>query len=178
MIPSWCETAMSQAALVPCGERTHDEERELVRRSGAVVAADPAGFAAAFYARLFARQPEMRLLFPPQHEVLGLKFSAMLVQLLETLDRPQELGQALQELGRRHRGYGAKFSHYLAMGEALIETLAERNGVAFDGRARLAWARLVSWVVYRMRHAATEPRRDPPLLRTRAAPGAITAEIG
>ena len=160
MIPSWCETAMSAAALAPCGERTRDEERELLQRTGAVVAADPAGFAATFYARLFARQPQLRLLFPPQHEAQGLKFAAMLSQLLALLERPQELSQALHELGRRHRGYGAKFAHYLAVGEALIETLAERNGPAFDAHARLAWARLVSWVVYRMRHAATEPRRE------------------
>jgi hemoglobin-like flavoprotein len=162
---------MSDAALLPCGERTRDEERELLQRTGAVLAADPDGFAAGFYARLFERQPQLRLLFPPGYDAHAGQLSLVLADLLDTLDRPQEAGRMLQELGRRHRGYGAKFAHYLAMGEALIETLAERNGAAFDAAARLAWARLVSWIVYRMRQAATEPRRVP------AASDAVTAEL-
>jgi eukaryotic-like serine/threonine-protein kinase len=162
VIPSWCETAMSPAALALGGERTENEERALVQHSGAVVAADPAGFARDFYERLFQRQPQLRLLFPVQLEPQGEKLSAMITQLLAALDRPLELGRTLQELGRRHRGYGAKFVHYLAVGEALIETLAERNGPAFDARTRLAWARLISFVVYRMRHADGAVRTRSP----------------
>jgi hemoglobin-like flavoprotein len=165
MMPSWCETAMSAAALAARGERTENEERSLLRRSGDAIAADPQGFAADFYARLFERQPELRLLFPPGFGPQQHKFAALLTQLLDALDRPQELGRSLADLGRRHRGYGAKFGHYLAVGEALIETLAARNGDAFCARTRLAWARLFSWVVYRMRHvdqdAARPARRDP-----------------
>ena len=147
---------MSAAALAPRGERTENEERALLRRSGEAVAADPAGFAADFYSRLFTRQPELRLLFPPGFETRQHKFAQLLTQLLEALDRPRELGRNLADLGRRHRGYGAKFVHYLAVGEALIETLAAHNGEAFCARTRLAWARLFSWVVYRMRDADQE----------------------
>lgn len=166
MIPSWCETAMSPAALAPRGERTENEERALLQRSGVAIAADPVGFTADFYARLFSRQPELRLLFPLGFEARQHKFAQMLTQLLDALDRPQELGRTLVELGRRHRGYGAKFVHYLAVGEALIETLAARNGEAFCARTRLAWARLYSWAVYRMRHAHQDgasraPRHEP-----------------
>lgn len=157
---------MSAAALAPLGERTETEERDLLRRSGAVVAADPAGFAAEFHARLFERRPELRLLFPPGFETRQHRFAQMLTQLLDALERPQELARTLVELGRRHRGYGAKFVHYLAVGEALIDTLAARNGEAFCARTRLAWARWFSWIVYRMRHAdqdgpALPARREP-----------------
>jgi hemoglobin-like flavoprotein len=161
MMPAWCEAAMSPAALAPRGERTENEERALLQRSGVAVAADPAGFAAEFYGRLFHRQPELRSLFPPGFEAQQHKFAHLLVQLLEAVDRPQELGRTLAELGRRHRGYGAKFVHYLAVGEALIETLAARNGESSCARTRLAWARLYSWVVYRMRHAGSESAARP-----------------
>jgi hemoglobin-like flavoprotein len=166
MMPAWCETAMSAAALAPRGERTENEERALLRRSGVPIAADPAGFAADFYTRLFERQPELRRLFPSGFAAQQHKFAHLLTQLLDALERPQELGRTLAELGRRHRGYGAKFVHYLAVGEALIETLAARNGEAFCARTRLAWARLFSWVVYRMRHADPDgatriARREP-----------------
>ena len=171
MMPSWCETAMSAAALAPRGERTENEERALLRRSGDAVAADPMGFSADFYARLFTRQPELRLLFPPGFEARQHKFAQLLTQLLEALERPQELGRTLAELGRRHRGYGAKFVHYLAFGEALIETLAAHNGEAFCARTRLAWARLFSWVVYRMRHADQDGGARPPRRTAVTQPG-------
>lgn len=174
MIPDWCATAMSGAALVARGERTRDEEREVLRRTGAVLAEDPAGFGAAFYARLFAHRPELRLLFPPGEELCGGEVAALLAALLQCLDRPHDAGRLLEDVGRRCRTYGARFTHYLAAGEALIETLAERNGASFDEGARLAWARLVSWIVYRMRHAATEPRREG-TPAARAADGALRA---
>ena len=178
MIPQWCATAMGDAALA--GERTREEEQAILRETGGVLLADPAGFASAFFARLFARQPELRLLFPADHAAQAYTIAASLGALLAALDRPLELERAVQDLGRRHRGYGARFADYLAVGEALIETLAERNGARFDAAARLAWARLVSWIVYRMRHAATDPRREAPPLRStqRTPPPGITAEIG
>jgi nitric oxide dioxygenase len=95
-------------------------------------------------------------LFPQDLAAQSEKLVVMLVQLLNALDRPQELARPLSELGRRHRGYGATFPHYLIVGEALIESLAEVNDQFFDAEARLAWARLYSWVVYCMHHSDGE----------------------
>jgi hemoglobin-like flavoprotein len=156
MMPAWCGDAALASAPTASGERAREQESALLRRTGAVVVADPRAFGACFYRRLFERAPSLRTLFPPDLQAQELKLAGMVAHLLGALDRRDVLSQSLGELGRRHRGYGATFVHYLAVGEALIEALAECNGADFDAQARLAWARLYSWVVYRMRYAGTE----------------------
>jgi len=60
----------------------------------------------------------------------------------------------LRALGEAHRGYGAKSVHYVAVGEALLHTLAARNGPGFEGEPRAAWQRLYAWVAQVMQAAA------------------------
>jgi hemoglobin-like flavoprotein len=156
MMPAWCGDALDASVRVAPGERALEPEHAMLRRTGAVVASDPRTFGACFYRRLFARAPALRALFPADLQAQELKLAGMVAHLLDSLERRETLAQTLGELGQRHRGYGATFVHYLAVGEALIEALAECNGADFDAPARLAWARLYSWVVYRMRYAGTE----------------------
>lgn len=155
MMPAWCEDALDACAQVAPAERAREQECALLRRTGAVVVSHPRAFGECFYRRLFERAPTLRALFPADLQAQEMKLAGMIVHLLGSLDRRDALAQTLGELGQRHRGYGATFVYYLAVGEALIEALAERNGADFDAQARLAWARLYSWVVYRMRYAGS-----------------------
>jgi hemoglobin-like flavoprotein len=158
VMPAWCQAALSAKAQAARGESTRDEEQALLHRTGAALIADPQRFGSVFYRRLFERMPDLRSLFPADLQAQQLKLAGMLGYLLTSLDQPDALARRLGELGQRHRGYGAKFVHYLVVGEALIETLAEINGPGFDAQARLAWARLYSWVVYRMRDGVDAAR--------------------
>jgi hemoglobin-like flavoprotein len=126
-------------------------DNPLLRATLAPVVVDPSGFGRRFYARLFERAPALRRLFPTDMTAQETKLVHTLGVVAAGLDEPERVAQMLAELGARHRGYGVKFAHYLEVGEALLDTLAEVNGRGFDPAARAAWQRLYSWIAQQMR---------------------------
>ena len=62
----------------------------------------------------------------------------------------------LDALGRRHAGYGVEARHYDAVGQALLEALQGRLGVAFTPGVAQAWAGVYGVVASRMQAAAAE----------------------
>jgi hemoglobin-like flavoprotein len=151
-MPAWCHAVLGPTLQAT---PTCSEEHRRLRDTGAVIAQDPDRFGEVLHRRLFGRMPELRLLFRSDLARHASQFGAMLTRILMLLDQRDTLARELAELGRRHRHYGATFVHYLGIGEALIDTLEELNGATFDLQARLAWSRLYSWIVYRLRHAPT-----------------------
>lgn len=126
-------------------------DNPLLRATLAPVVADPDGFARRFYARLFERAPALRRLFPEDMSQQRMKLVQTLGVIAAGLDEPEHLVASLQQLGARHRGYGAKFAHYVEVGEALVGALADVNGAAFTPESRGAWQRLYAWVSEQMR---------------------------
>lgn len=125
-------------------------DAEVLRESLAVAAADPRGFAARFYERLFELAPNARALFPADLQAQQEKFAQTLVTIVAFADDPTALISGLRQLGTRHVAYGAQPLHYAMVGEALLWTL-DRSGPADlgnDGRA--AWRRLYGWIVAEM----------------------------
>lgn len=139
----------TDAALDPAtGFGNEDQAR--VRATLAPVATDPAGFAQAFYERLFTHSPGLRHLFPADLEPQYKKLSQTLCVIVAGLENPDRLLPTLRALGEAHRRYGAKGIHYLSVGDALIQTLADRNGPGFEGESRAAWQRLYGWIANAM----------------------------
>lgn len=126
-----------------------------IRATLAPAAADPAGFARAFYARLFELAPGVRALFRGDMAAQEMKLAQTLVTVVGGLDQAEGLVPTIEALGRAHRGYGAKAAHYPVVGQALVDTLAAFNGPAFDPEARAAWERLYSWVAQHMMQGAS-----------------------
>jgi hemoglobin-like flavoprotein len=94
-----------------------------------------------FYDRLFEIDPTTRPLFkaaslPEQRQKL-MQVLAITVGGLEQLDR---LLPAVEELGRRHRGYGVTERHYQSVGSALLWTLEQGLGPAWTAEAEVAWS--------------------------------------
>lgn len=125
-----------------------------LRATLAPAAADPASFARRFYARLFEMNPGLRTLFPADLSLQEMKLAQTLVVVINGLEHSDALLPTLQKLGQQHRGYGAKPAHYVAVGDALLETLAEANGPSFDDEARRSWERLYAWVAHEMTRSA------------------------
>lgn len=130
------------------------DDQARIRATLAPVAADPTGFARDFYARLFEHSPGLRHLFPAQMEAQQLKLSHTLSVIVAGLDHADRLLPTLRALGEAHRRYGAKGVHFLSVGDALIQTLADRNGPGFEGESRAAWQRLYAWIAQVMQAAA------------------------
>jgi hemoglobin-like flavoprotein len=112
----------------------------LVRASFARIAPIADHAAALFYDNLFLAQPQLRELFRRTDlRAQGDKLMQMIASAVRLLDAPHTLMPVLAQLGRRHAGYGVKPAHYAMVGSALIRTLEQGLGDAFDMPTREAW---------------------------------------
>lgn len=134
----------------------NSQQITLVQESFALVA-PIAGIAAdLFYARLFELDPGLIPLFPADLTEQKKKLMAMLQLAVASLRKPEQLIPALQNMGRRHVGYGVQASHYDTVGAALLWTLEQGLGSAFTVDVREAWVALYTVVATTMQEAARE----------------------
>lgn len=116
-----------------------------------------------FYQRLFNLAPGVRSLFTGDIEAQGVKLMAMLKTVIDSLEAPDKLIPALEEMGRRHAGYGVEDSQYDIVGQALLETFADVLGQEFSADARDAWATAYNWIAHCMKTGAAVTRPNLPL---------------
>jgi hemoglobin-like flavoprotein len=135
---------------------------DLIRTSWAKV--EPIADAAAglFYARLFELDPSVRPLFA--HTDIA-KQGKILMQTLtvvvRSLDRLETIVPAVQALGRRHAGYGVRPQDYDTVAAALLWTLEQGLGEAFDDVTREAWVTAYTMLASVMMAAAEEVEQAP-----------------
>jgi len=96
--------------------------------------------AAAFYDRLFTVDPALRPLFKGDMKAQGAKLMSAIGTVVAALDRLETILPVVQDMARRHVGYGVKDSHYATVGGALLDTLAGAFGDDFTPELRDAWA--------------------------------------
>jgi serine/threonine protein kinase/hemoglobin-like flavoprotein/class 3 adenylate cyclase len=114
-------------------------------------------FAAAFYNRLFESCPETKPLFSDtdmssQRQML----MAVIGTVVRGLDKFNELIPTIEELGRRHSGYGVRPVHYKHVGNALIKTLEEFLADLFTPEVHVAWMEIYGQLARTM-IGATQP---------------------
>jgi nitric oxide dioxygenase len=129
----------------------------LVQQSYETMRADAATVAAGFYATLFARNPELRPLFRGNLAEQGDKLMAMIGVAVHGLTRLETIVGAVEQLGRRHAGYGVQPEHYAMVGSALLETLRNHYGAAFTADVEHAWASAYGLLAGVMEQAAAQP---------------------
>jgi hemoglobin-like flavoprotein len=113
--------------------------------------------AAIFYQRLFEIDPTTRLLFSTTdmaHQ--RKKLLQVLGVAVSSLDNLGALSKMVEDLGRRHAGYGVKDSHYDSFGVALLWTLEQGLGAAWSDEAAVAWKELYGLLSSIMRSAQHE----------------------
>jgi hemoglobin-like flavoprotein len=67
---------------------------------------------------------------------------------------------AVEELGRRHSGYGVQNKHYDTVGAALLWTLEAGLGPDFTGEVREAWASVYALLAQVMQRGSGKGERD------------------
>jgi hemoglobin-like flavoprotein len=92
-----------------------------------------------FYGRLFEIAPEVRPLFPTDLTAQKGKLLGMIATAVTNLHQVEKIVPAVQDLGRRHVGYGVTAAHYGPVGEALVWTLEKGLGDAFTPPVKEAW---------------------------------------
>ena len=96
------------------------------------------------YDRLFALDRNLRLMFPLDLAEQKLKVIRMLGAAIYGLSDPDVLVPILRTLGRKHFELGVRDQDYQTLADALMWTLRQGLGAAFDAEHEAAWARVYS----------------------------------
>lgn len=130
------------------------EQIGLVQGSWAKVVPIKETAAELFYGRLFELDPSLRPLFKGDIKEQGRKLMTMINVAVSSLDRLDSIVPAVQELGRRHAGYGVQQGHYTTVASALLWTLEKGLGDAFTPAVKEAWTRTYMVLAGAMQSAA------------------------
>ncbi len=132
------------------------EQKNLVKSSWQSVLPIADKAAGLFYAKLFELDPSVKPLFKGNMPEQGAKLMKMINTAVNGLDRLEAIVPALQDLGRRHVGYGIRDGHYDTVGSALIWTLEQGLGEAFTPKVKDAWVTVYGLLAGTMKDAAAK----------------------
>jgi hemoglobin-like flavoprotein len=131
-----------------------DHSITLVRESFDLIEPIAPQAGAMFYANLFEADPSLQRLFTGDMNEQGAKLMRMIALAVSKLDQPDVLMPVLEDLGRRHAGYGVRDTHYDTVGAALLKTLYQGLGVAYNAEVEEAWVEVYGVLASRMKAAA------------------------
>ncbi|MDA0351722.1 MAG: chemotaxis protein CheW [Chloroflexi bacterium] len=141
---------------------------ELLEQSFELVKPRAEELVALFYEKLFEQHPAVVPLFDRTNmSAQRGKLLSALATVIASLRSPEALVPHLQEMGRRHVGYGAVPAHYEAVGTVLIETIGEIAGDLWSNELRDVWSDAITLVASVMIDAAAEV--EPPAAKQPAA---------
>nr|VFJ49408.1 MAG: Hemoglobin-like flavoprotein [Candidatus Kentron sp. FM]VFJ49630.1 MAG: Hemoglobin-like flavoprotein [Candidatus Kentron sp. FM]VFK12705.1 MAG: Hemoglobin-like flavoprotein [Candidatus Kentron sp. FM] len=115
------------------------EQIILVRGSWAKVEHDTDAVAELFYGKVFEMDPSARALFTGDMKEQGAKLMKMIATAIDSLHRIETIVPEIQDLGRRHVGYGVTEEQYDTVGRALLWTLEQGLGDDFTPELEDAW---------------------------------------
>ena len=147
----------------------NQQQIEIVQRTFDMAAPMADELADRFYTRLFELDPALRPMFHGDMKQQGQKLMTVLALAVRGLSKPETIIQAVQRLGQRHAGYGVQAHHYATVGDALLGTLAELFGPAFNDEVRQAWTSACVLLATIMQEAAAERDAHLPIREAVAA---------
>ena len=109
-----------------------------------------------FYDRLFNLEPKLKELFPEDLTEQKKKLMSMIARVVSALRDLPSVVPAIQELGRRHVGYGVTKEDYAIVGSALLWTLEQGLGAAWTPEVKDAWVAAYTVLSNTMIAAAAE----------------------
>lgn len=129
----------------------------LLEESFSVLAPQGEHIAEKFYKELFHRYPNVKALFahvsPPEQEK---KLLSALTLVVKNLRNPQVLTDTLQQLGKRHKDYGANAGLYKAVCATLLDVLKDTAGSQWTDEIHQAWSDALQSISRTMLNAAGE----------------------
>jgi hemoglobin-like flavoprotein len=115
------------------------EQKTMVKTTWASVVPIADKAAELFYGKLFEMDPSVKPLFKGDISEQGKKLMKTIGLAVNSLDNLEQLVPVVQQLGKRHVGYGVKPHHYTTVGGALLWTLEQGLGNAFTPPVKEAW---------------------------------------
>jgi len=132
----------------------NSEKITLVRNSWQQVLPIKDTAAKLFYGQLFELDPSLSSMFKGDMVEQGRKLMTMINTVVNNLDNLGSVLQSIEDLGRRHVGYGVKEAHYDTVGNALIWTLGQGLGEGFTPAVKDAWIEAYTALAGAMKQAA------------------------
>ena len=134
------------------------DQKAIVKSTWSMVVPIADQAAAIFYAKLFELDPSVKPMFANSDmSEQGKKLMQMITIAVNGLDNLEGLIGAVQQLGKRHVGYGVKAEHYDTVGAALLDTLGVGLGDAFTLEAKEAWTVTYTTLATVMKDASYGP---------------------
>ena len=115
------------------------EQVSMVQESFKKVAPIASTAADLFYDRLFEIAPDVRVMFPDDLREQKKKLIGMLGIAVSNLHQLDTIIPAVENLAKRHVGYGVKPEHFQPVGAALLWTLEQGLGADFTPPLKKAW---------------------------------------
>jgi NAD(P)H-flavin reductase/hemoglobin-like flavoprotein len=162
------QAASSESSAPPAQEKapgtplTTDSDRQLVKASFAILAAEPQQAMENMYARLFAANPELRALFPFAMTHTRVAVFAVLNRLVEGLDNLPATEQALAALAANHRKYGVISKYIRPFFGALAATARDCAGSRWTTETGSAWQAAIDYFEAVMSAALSADARAQP----------------
>ncbi len=128
----------------------------LVQDTFARVAPVAENAAELFYARLLFLDPTLKSLFRGDLQQQGCMLMQTLALAVRSLQNPAPLVPALEQMGRRHAGYGVTEAHYDTVAAALLWTLEQGLADAWTPAAVDAWTAAYSLLADVMKSGARQ----------------------
>lgn len=132
------------------------EQVKLVQNSFAKVEPIAGTAADLFYDRLFEIAPDVRPMFPDDLGEQKTKLMDMLGTVVNNLHQVETIIPAVEDLGRKHVGYGVKEEHYDHVGSALLWALEKGLAADFTPPVKEAWTETYGTLAGVMQKAAAE----------------------
>ena len=136
---------------------TTPQQVQLVKQSFAKTTPIAEQAADLFYGRLFETAPQLRPLFKGDIKTQGRKLMSTIALAVGSLQKLPELVPIVQDLGRRHIGYGVKDEHYDIVADALLWTLDKGLGADFTPDVREEWISVYTTLADTMKSAEALP---------------------
>ncbi len=131
-----------------------NRQKDLIQNSFELVKTISDKAAEIFYAKLFELDPSLKPLFKGDMKEQGRKLMAMIATAVKGLDKPVSIIGAVQDLGKRHVGYGVEDAHYETVGAALLYTLETGLGEHWNEEVKEAWTAVYVDLATTMKNAA------------------------
>ena len=112
----------------------------LLKQTFAKIRVRPQTFTTSFYNNLFKEHSDVKILFALA-EMKKQKEHLMnaLMLIVDNLERPDVLKEALKRLGKRHVNYGALVEDYPLIGACLLKTMESFFGKDWTPEVQQAW---------------------------------------
>ncbi len=115
------------------------EQVQLVQESWKKVLPIAAQAGQLFYGRLFEIAPQVRGMFKEDITDQSKKLMGILAVVVSKLHRLDSIIDEVKKLGARHNKYDVKPEHYQPVAEALLWTLEQGLGDAWNEKLKEAW---------------------------------------